>query len=138
MAAVANGQRPLSWHAGGWFGSQLGGTLWLLILGVFLIPQEQLAASVCIGSCVALNVWGLYLWRCRLHLTPYVGIQRFLAAEAVVVALVVWTVNWRGVSKPPPPGSLVSVYLPYWAVAIVPAVMLFLWFQEWGRRRNRS
>ena len=68
-----------SWNAGGWFGSQVGCTLWLLILGLVLLPKDPLAAGSCIGGFVVLNAWGFFLWRRQATLRAYSGIQRFLA-----------------------------------------------------------
>jgi hypothetical protein len=125
-----------SWNAGGWFGSQLGCTLWLLILGVVLLSKDSLAAWLCVGGFVLLNAWGLYLWRSREKLTSYAGMQRFLLATSVIIAMVVVVVNGRGVSEPPAPGALVSTYLPYWAIAVAPGLMLlFYWRERQVKRR---
>jgi len=137
MATDENSTRSaFAWNAGGWFGSQLGCTLWLLILGVVLLSKDSLAAGVCIAGFVVLNAWGLYLWRGREQLGAYVGLQRFLLAASVIVALVVVVVNTRGVSEPPTPGALVSTYLPYWVIAAPPGLMLLLFLRE--RKVERS
>jgi hypothetical protein len=139
MTAVGkDGSSAFTRNAGGWFGSQLGGTLWLLVLGVVVMPNDRLAASVCIGGCAALNAWGLYLWRSRERLRAYTGIQRFLAVASLIVALVVLVLNYRGVSGPPTPGAPVSTHVPYWSIVVVPTLMLLFAFQERGRRRNRN
>jgi hypothetical protein len=127
-----------SWNAGGWFGSQVGCTAWLLILGVVLLSKDWLAAWVCVGGFVVLNAWGLYLWRSREHLTAYAGLQRFLLATSVIIALVVVAVNGRGVSEAPAPGALVSTYLPYWTIAVAPALMLLFFWQERQVKRSRK
>ena len=125
-----------SWNAGGWFGSQVGCTLWLLILGAVLLSKDSLAAWLCVGGFMVLNAWGLYLWRGREKLTAYVGMQRFLCATSLIIALVVAVVNGRGVSEPPAPGALVSTYLPYWAIAVAPGLMLlFYWRERQVKRR---
>ena len=131
-------KKPVSWHAGGWFGSQLGGTLWLLVLGLVIMRRDLLAASLCIGSCAILNAWGLFLWRSRERLGPYAGIQRFLALASVIVALVILALNYRNFVQRPEPGSLGPTYLPYWAIAVVPMLMLLIYFQERVRRRGKN
>ena len=52
-----------TWNVGGWFGSQLGCTLWLLILGLVLFRKDSLSAWACVASFLVLNAWGFYLWR---------------------------------------------------------------------------
>jgi hypothetical protein len=130
-------QSAFAWYAGGWFGAQFGCTLWLLILGFVLFRKDSLAAGVCVASFVALNAWGLYLWRSRDRLTAYAGLQRFLLATSVIIALAVWVVNYRGLSEQPTPGALVSTYLPYWVVAAAPAMMLLFFLRERKARRGR-
>ena len=43
----------------------------------------------------------------RERLSAYAGLQRFLLVASVIIAVVVLVVNIRGVSEPPPSGSLV-------------------------------
>ena len=125
-----NALSPFSWNAGGWFGSQLGCTMWLLILGFLLLSKDFLSAGVCVGGFVILNAWGLYLWRCREQLKAYAGFQRFLAAASLIFALVVAVVNGRGVSELPAPGALVSTYLPYWVIVFAPGLKLLCFWRE--------
>jgi len=133
----ANGARSaFTWNAGGWFGSQLGCTLWLLILGLVLLSKDSLAAWLCVAGCALLNAWGWYLWRRREQLSAYAGLQRFLLAASVVIALVVVVVNSRGVSEAPPPEALVSTYLPYWLMAIAPVLMVVFFLRD--RRVGRG
>lgn len=126
-----------SWNAGGWFGSQVGCTLWLLILGVVLLSKDSFVAWGCVGGFVVLNAWGLYLWRRRDKLKAYAGLQRFLLATSVIIALVVVVANRRGVSEPPTSGALVSTYLPHWVIAIAPGLMaMFSLLERQVKRRG--
>lgn len=127
-----------AWNAAGWFGAQGGCTLWLLILGFVLLRKDSLAAWACVASFLVLNAWGLYLWRSRERLSAYAGLQRFLLAASVIIAVVVVVVNTRGLSEPPTPGALVSTYLPYWVIAAAPALMLLFFFRERKVRRART
>ena len=127
-----------AWNAGGWFGTQFGCTLWLLILGFVLLRKDALAAWVCVASFLVLNAWGFYLWRGRERLRAYVGLQRFLLAASVIIAVVVVVVNTRGLSEPPTPEALVSTYLPYWVIAAGPALMLFFLVRERTVRRGHT
>ncbi len=123
------------WSAGAWFGSQIGSTTWMLILGFLLLGRDRLVGALCVTSFLALNTWGIVLWRRRSRLSAYSGFQRLLAAVAVITAIVVVSVNVRGLSQPSAPGELVSTYLPYGAIGIVPAMMLVF---AWRERASRS
>jgi hypothetical protein len=124
------------WNAGGWLGTQIGCTLWLLILGAVLMARDPLAGGLCIGAFAVLNGWGLYLWRSRDRLSAYAGLQRFLMLASVLVAGVVIAVNWRGLSELPGPGMPVSTYLPYWVIPAFPALMLYFYWRERQARRG--
>lgn len=137
MTAVeSNGKSAFAWNAGGWFGAQIGSTLWLLILGAVLLPGDSLTAWACLSGFLALNGWGWHLWHRRQHLGAHAALQRFLAAATAVIAGVVALVNARGLSEPPAPGALVSTQLPYWVVGVAPALMLVFYLRERGARRK--
>ena len=138
MATDGRGRlSAFAWNAGGWFGTQLGCTLWLLILGFVLFSKDALAAWVCLAGFLVLNAWALYLWRSRKQLSAYAGLQRFLLAASVIIALVIAVVNGRGLSEPPTPGALVSTYLPHWVIAVAPALMLLFFWRERKIKRGQ-
>ena len=137
MTAVeSNGKSVFAWNAGGWFGTQIGSTLWLLILGTLLLARDSVTAWACLAGFFALNGWGWHLWRRRRHCGPHAALQRFLALTTAVIAGVVALVNARGLSEPPAPGALVSTQVPYWIVGIAPVLMLVFYLRERGARRG--
>src|SRR6185503_60823 len=116
--------RAFVWNAGGWLGAQLGSTLWLLILGLVLLPRDMPSALLCLGIFALLNALGCFLWRLREYLSAYKAYQTFLGAAAALFATVIVLLKVQGVSEPPAPGSTISTYLPLWAVWIAPGMML--------------
>lgn len=53
------------WNAGGWFGSQLGSTLWILILA-FMVAGINLQIASLIFVCFLIpNIVGYWLWKAR-------------------------------------------------------------------------
>lgn len=125
---------PFTWNAGGWFGSQVGSTLWLVILGFVLWSRDALTAYGCFGGFFVLNAWGCYLWRKRERLSVYAGLQLFLLLASVAFAVVVVLVNVRGLSERAP-GALVSTHLPYGIIAAPPLLMLMFFFRERQAKR---
>ena len=128
----------LFWNAGGWFGTQLGCTLWLLVLGIVLLSKDSLSAGVCIAGFVVLNLCGAYLWHRREQVSAYAGFQWFLFAASLIIALVVLVLNKRGVSGSPTSGALVSTYLPPWVVVFAPALMLLFFLLERKAKRTQG
>jgi hypothetical protein len=68
------------WNAGGWFGSQIGGTSWLLA-GAAMLALRAPAVAVVWLVCYALaNIVGIWLWRRRTRFRPHTAIQLLLLA----------------------------------------------------------
>jgi hypothetical protein len=118
------------WKGGGWFGGQLGGTLWLLICGLVFLAKDILCGLISIACFILLNAFGLYLWRQRARLSAYKVIQSLLAITAATVILLVVMANLRGIVWADKPGGLVSTYLPYSMIFVVPTIMARFYFQE--------
>ena len=120
---------PFVWSAGAWFGSQIGGSAWALVLAIVLLFRDIPAALVCLGSFAAFNAYGLYLWRSRETLTAYAGIQRLLLAFTVLVTSIIAVVNVRGISESPTPLGVVPTQMSYRYIAL--PVVFMLWFCFW-------
>jgi hypothetical protein len=78
--ACLQGPGYFQWNAGGWLGSQLGGTLWLLAgAAVFAAPAPPVALAW-LGCFAAANAAGWWLWRRRDRVRPYPALQGLLLA----------------------------------------------------------
>ncbi|HEY1785063.1 MAG TPA: hypothetical protein VGG30_05910 [Pirellulales bacterium] len=129
---------PCVWNAGAWFGSQLGGSAWALIAAAELLLKDPVSAAVCLGSFVALNVYGLTVWRSRDTLTAYGGLQRLLAAFTVFCAVIIVVLNARGIAEPHTPSGAVPTKIPYWYIAAPPGLMLWCFLQQRAARRRSA
>ncbi|HEX4146560.1 MAG TPA: hypothetical protein VHY91_23870 [Pirellulales bacterium] len=138
---------PFHWNRGAWWGSQLGGSAWALPLGVVLLFQDIPSALVCLASFAALTAYGLRLWRLRDRLTAYAGLQRLLLAMTVFYAVIIVTLNLRGISEAqtdwPFHSARASVgatpaHVPYWPIALPLAVMLLLFLQQRATKRSQG
>jgi hypothetical protein len=81
---TVNGAMPgpghFQWNAGGWFGSQLGGTIWMLIGAAVLLPAAPDVATVWLIGFTVANAIGAWLWRRRDRVRPYPAMQALLLA----------------------------------------------------------
>ncbi len=71
------------WNAGGWFGGQLGATLWMGLLGVLTLPRHPVAGAAVLGLALAANGVGVALWRRRASLAAYPAVQLLIAVCGV-------------------------------------------------------
>jgi high-affinity Fe2+/Pb2+ permease len=113
------------WNPGGWFGALTGCTAWLFVLGLFLWRDDRDVAVLALLGGALLVALGVVLWRRRTTLAAYAAFQIWFAAMTVVVAVVVIVGNATGLATPPPPGHVFADWLPYWTIAIPPALMVF-------------
>ncbi len=115
------------WNAGGWFGSQVGGSVWMLFCGLSLLFSDAISGLVCLGSFAVINAIGCYFWQHREKLDPYVGFQRLFFTLAVVCTLISVVLYRRGFLS-----SRESILL----IVIPAALMAFLALQNWAVQRN--
>jgi hypothetical protein len=80
VATDATLDRPAAWNAGAWFGSQLGGTLWLAISAGVLAARSATVASRVFALFLIANMVGILLWRRRTRMPMFLGLQILLAA----------------------------------------------------------
>jgi hypothetical protein len=119
-------ENRFGWTAGGWFGGQLGGTVWLFLLGVVTVPIDLLSGLVAFASFVVGNLWGVALWRRRQRLPAYSGLQLMWLGLVPVFAAAVVTTRARAP----------SVMLPYWTIAVPLVLMAVFWLKQHGARRS--
>ena len=98
MPANAQAPGPLAshWQAGGWFGSQLGGTAWLFVAALVIASQSLTSAAVLLGCGVAVNLVGCLLWVQRARLDPYRALQVLVAATVLAGAAATRWLELRG------------------------------------------
>ena len=117
-------RQPFQWNAGGWFGPQLGGTLWLLLLGLVLLPKDVLAALVVLACFAGANAVGLSLWRRRHRIAAYPALQWMIAACGVASLIAFTFLDSRLGSVEFTPA------IPYWILLVFPGVMVMLCLQR--------
>jgi len=128
------GPGTLQWSRGGFFGSQLGMTLWMLLAGGLLATSDLARGLSVVGLFLAANAVGLVLWSARARLAPHAAIQ-LLALTGLAAA--VGTMALIGASEL---GDAVAAELgtgrPLWGyLGVFPLLMVGLW---WLDRRGRE
>ncbi len=83
------------WNAG-WFGLQLGGTLWLLIMAVVLVGRSSGTAALVFGCFLIPNLFGTWLWFSRVRLSVYRAARVFLPILGLFSILAVFIADRAG------------------------------------------
>ena len=129
---VTNQKGAFMWSAGGWFGSQVGGTLWMLLVGIGLGFQDIRPAAALIAAFILCNVIGTWLWLKRDVIAAYPAIQILLGAIGICALASILTVDALGYI---PPGAR---FHSYWWLIFVPVLMLMFHFREKSARRQQA
>lgn len=123
------GEGAFQWNRGGWFGSQLGATLWLVLLGSLMLAQSRLVGGLVLAFGLAPNLIGTILWRRRHTLSPYRAIQGLFASCGLSALLAMLCI--RAAGERYSDSGLPSL----WLLLLYPGLMLSFHFRE---RRARS
>lgn len=124
------GAGAFQWNRGGWFGSQIGATLWLVLLGgVFLVQSRPVGALLVLCGVVP-NLLGFALWRRRHSVSPYPAIQILIAVCGV--GALVGMLALRIVGLDESESGMPSL----WFLLMYPGLMLMFHLQEQAARRH--
>jgi hypothetical protein len=129
----------VQWSTGGWFGSQLGSTAWMLVGAAWMALRAPGIAAIWLACFVLANMVGTWMWRRRDHLPPYPAIQFLLVVVGVFSLLALVSFDLLG------PGALrLSIARSEWSLGyrtilvVIPGLMAFFALQEWSAKRQRS
>lgn len=86
-ASARRGPGAFQWDRGGWFGGQVGATLWLVLLGALLFAQGRAVGAEVLVLGLLPNVLGIALWRRRAEWAPYPAIQALVITSGVCALL---------------------------------------------------
>ena len=125
------GRGHFQWNRGGWFGGQVGATLWLLLLGATLLAKGHGVGAVALLLGLAANGVGVALWRRRDRMEPYPAIQLMIGACGLAALLAVLAVS---LSDPSPEAQEMTPSLPL--LLVYPALMALFHLQERAARKR--
>lgn len=137
-----SGPGRFQWNMGGWFGGQLGGTVWMLVGVVVLVPQAPEVAGVWLVCFAVANAIGSGLWWHRDRIRPYPALQALLFATGFhgLIALAALHVLRPGLRITRPKGVLLADdprIIAFLLIMIV-ALMMFCFLAERSARKERS
>jgi hypothetical protein len=125
------GPGRLRWNGGGWAGSVLGMSFWLVLASGLALAEADFVRAAALAGCAALVlVTGVALWRARAQLAPLPAALALVAATLVAAAVALPLLS--GV----PDTARVQGPLegwPWW-LAIFPALaVLLVWVDRRGQ-----
>jgi hypothetical protein len=136
-----SGPGKFQWNAGGWFGSSLGGSAWMLVTSCFLFAHNQpLVAMIPIVGFIVILFASIVLWSRRDRVFPFSALMAILGLMAFTIPFV-----WIIIQKY---GSFQSKNAMNWpdstwstvfVLTLVPAIMMwFVYLERSMAAQNRG
>ncbi|MDJ0832740.1 MAG: hypothetical protein QNJ69_04400 [Gammaproteobacteria bacterium] len=125
----------MQWNAGGWFGGQVGATLWILVAGLLTAVRDLSTGLLVVALFVIPNVSGLLLWLSR-RFSCYASTQIVIALAGVCGLVTVYVLeqanHWQQIQT----GAAVSAYSTYWIIGSVFIGLMLTFHLRFGRGRH--
>lgn len=123
----------LEWNTGGWFGSQLGGTVWILIAAAISSGHDLSTGVILLILFLLPNIVGLLLWRQR-KLTCYQSIQILFALCGFSGLLAIFVLDRNGLWLEIQTGGAISKEAGYLLLSITILVVMAWFHLKFGRK----
>ena len=127
----------MEWNTGGWFGSQIGATVWMLVAGTLAAFRDVPAGVLVVLLFAIPNVVGLVLWQGR-KLSCYASTQLLIGISGVCGLLAVYVLERAGVWTQIQTGGQVSASSTYWIIGLVFGGLTIVFYLRFGRGGNGS
>ncbi len=126
----------MRWNAAGWFGGQIGATLWILVAGVLTAIRDISTGMIAVLLFAIPNAIGLMLWH-RRRLTCYASTQLLIASAGICSLLTVHLLQRAGAWRQIQSGGSVSATSTYWIFGVVFVGLMIIFYLRFGRSNNR-
>jgi len=124
MKTPKEGSGKFQWNTGGWFGAQIGSTLWLLLLGMILLNKNVIIGSIILLFFILPNMMGWIIWNERHRIEPYPAIQALLGMIGFSSLFAVIILDLSGYITKLEPGMRDSPKQAYGYLLIFPVLMI--------------
>lgn len=126
----------MDWNFWGWFGGQLGSTVWILVAGIFAVVEDLPSGQILFFLFAIPNVIGMGLWRTRVF-TCYQSTQLMIALSAACGLAAVYLLDtahaWERIQY----GGQIPVDSTYWIIALVFGGLMIMFHLRFGRAQSR-
>ncbi len=123
------------WNAGGWFGGQIGATVWMLVAAVLTAMRDLSTGMVVLLLFVVPNVIGLLLWLSR-KLSCYASTQILIGVSGVCGLVAVYVLESANAWMQMQTGGQVSAQSSYWIIGLVFGGLMLMFYFRFGRGGN--
>ncbi|MCU7810732.1 MAG: hypothetical protein KZQ77_05780 [Candidatus Thiodiazotropha sp. (ex Notomyrtea botanica)] len=125
----------MNWNAGGWFGGQVGATVWMLVAAVLTAIRDLSMGMVVFLLFAVPNIIGLMLWLSR-KLSCYASTQIIIGISGVCGLATVYVLERANAWMQMQTGGQVSAQSSYWIIGLVFGGLMLMFYLRFGRDGN--
>lgn len=126
------------WNVGGWFGSAVGGTAWMMLAAGFLVANDQWIVATAPLACFFItNTVALWLWKKRDRTPAFRAYMILMSVLAIALPVTCFSIATWGATNsleqmnwPTSSAAMIVVFL------LVPALMAWFCFLEYYAKRR--
>lgn len=122
----------MNWNVGGWFGGQLGATVWILVAGLLTAFRDFPTGLYVVLLFAIPNVVGTVLWLSR-KLSCYASTQLVIGVSGICGLVTVYTLENANAWMQMQTGGQVSAQSSYWIIGLVYGGLMLLFYFRFGR-----
>lgn len=137
MVEQSENSSGLKWNAGGWFGSQIGCTCWMLVAAVLVSIKDLPAGAIVFVLFLVPNLLGTYLWSQRARTDIYPALQVLLLVSGGVSMAAVYVLERRAQWEAIQSGAVVSSSLMYLLIPCLIGGLMLMFYLQHGRARRK-
>ncbi len=125
----------MNWNIGGWFGGQLGATLWILVAGILTAVRDFPTGMFVVLLFAISNAVGLVLWQSR-KISCYASIQLLIGVSGVCGLVTVYALANANAWTQIQTGGQVSAQSSYGIIGLVYGGLMLMFYLRFGRAGN--
>ncbi|MDH3376255.1 MAG: hypothetical protein OER87_00965 [Gammaproteobacteria bacterium] len=126
----------MNWNFGGWFGGQLGATVWMLVAGILTAIRDFPVGMFVVLLFAIPNVVGVVLWQSR-RLSCYASTQLLIGVAGICGLVTVYALEKANTWMQMQTGGQVSAQSSYWIIGLVYGGLILMFYVRFGRDGNR-
>jgi len=125
----------MHWNAGGWFGGQMGATVWMLIAGALSATRDLPTGMLVLLLFIIPNVVGFALWMSRM-LSCYASTQILVGISGTCGLATIYFLERANAWTQIQSGGQVSAQSSYWIIGLVFGGLMLMFHFRFGRGSN--
>lgn len=123
----------LDWNTKGWFGSQLGGTAWILVAAAIVFGHNTWTGFILLVLFLIPNTVGYLLWR-KKKFSCHASIQILFGLSGLFGLITIYILDrnhlWSEIQK----GGSISAVAGYFLITSIILILMITFYLRFGRK----